>query len=89
MSPSAAHHTMTTQDLQSNVANDPWNHQNIKENQRPPVFFPEDYITALKRFSSNSGSHKSIYDVVDETKNEKNVTNKSRTLPLSKNSDYK
>lgn len=90
MAPSAAQ----TEHVQSCAGNDPWNQQNIKENQRPPVFFPEDYISALKKFSkfgSNSGSHKSIYDTIDEVKAEKAavVANKSRTLPLSKNSEYK
>ena len=90
MAPSASQ----TDHMPSNAGNDPWNQQNGKENQRPPVFFAEDYITALKKFSkfaSNSGSHKSIYDTIDETKAEKTTTiaNKSRTLPLSKNSEYK
>lgn len=90
MAPSAAQ----TEHLPSNAGNDPWNQQNGKENQRPPVFFPEDYISALKKFSkfsSNSGSNKSIYDTIDETKAEKAavIATKSRTLPLSKNSDYK
>jgi hypothetical protein len=77
--------------------NEPWVQQHGKENPaRPPVFFPEDYISALKKFSkfgSNSGSHKSIYDTIDDVKAEKAaavaIANKSRTLPLSKNSEYK
>lgn len=90
MAPSAAQ----TEHLPSNAANDPWNQQNSKENQRPPVFFPEDYIAALKKFSkfgSNAGSHKSIYDTLDDAKTEKAavIATKSRTLPLSKNSEYK
>lgn len=92
MAPSAAQteHMMPS----NNAVNDPWNQQNGKENLRPPVFFPEDYISALKKFSkfgSNSGCHKSIYETVDEAKAEKAVTTatKSRTLPLSKNSEYK
>lgn len=91
MAPSSAHTEHPT-----NAANDPWNsQQNGKENQRPPVFFPEDYIGALKKFSkfaSNSGScDKSIYDTIDEAKAEKTATaaSKARTLPLSKNSEYK
>lgn len=90
MAPSAAQmeHPPTS------TANDPWNQQNGKDNQRPPVFFPEDYILALKKFSkfgSSSGSNKSIYDIIDETKVEKSavMAHKSRTLPLSKSSDYK
>lgn len=92
--------------MSTSVSTDPWCQQNQqqKENQRPPVFFPEDYIIALKKFSkfgSNSGggsggssgnSNKSIYDTIDDVKNEKAngaISNKSRTLPLSKSSDYK
>lgn len=87
MAPSAAQ----TEHLPSSAGNDPWNG---KENQRPPVFFPEDYIFALKKFSkfgSNSSNNKSIYDTLDDAKADKAATiaNKSRTLPLSKNSDYK
>jgi len=104
MAPSATIHAMSehqTSAVQATTtANDPWNHQgNGKENQRPPVFFPEDYITALKKFSKHSGgngsgSHKSIYDTIDETTksaktNSAADNNKSRTLPLSKNSEYK
>lgn len=90
MAPSASQ----TGHMPSSAGNDPWNQQNAKENLRPPVFFPEDYISALKKFSkfgSNSGSHKSIYDTIDETKADKtaSISSKSRTLPLSKNSEYK
>lgn len=92
MAPSSAQ----TDHVSTNVGNDPWNQQHGKEN-RPPVFFPEDYISALKKFSkfgSNSGSHKSIYDTIDDVKAEKAAAAavaiaKSRTLPLSKNSEYK
>jgi hypothetical protein len=89
----------------NNMANDPWNQQNGKENHRPPVFFPEDYIAALKKFSkfaSNSENNKSIYDTIDDVKatavaasttseNGSIVSaSKSRTLPLSKHhSEYK
>ncbi|KAL7044480.1 hypothetical protein ACKWTF_001921 [Chironomus riparius] len=110
MAPSATqaehqHSTMTTATITTtSVSNDPWcqPNQQQKENQRPPVFFPEDYILALKKFSkfgssnnsSNSNSNKSIYDTIDDAKNLKSNTtnghnNKSRTLPLSKTSDYK
>lgn len=89
--------------MNTSVSTDPWYQQNQqKENQRPPVFFPEDYIIALKKFSkfgSNSNSsgnggngNKSIYDTIEDVKKEKANganSNKSRTLPLSKNSDYK
>lgn len=103
MAPSATQteHIMSTS---ISVSADPWCQQNQhqKENQRPPVFFPEDYIIALKKFSKfgsnnnssgNSGcANKSIYDTIEDVKNEKTngaISNKSRTLPLSKNSDYK
>lgn len=100
MTPSA---TQTEHIMNTSVSTDPWCQQNQqhKENQRPPVFFPEDYIIALKKFSkfgsnSNSGSgsnsNKSIYDTIEDVKNEKSngaISNKSRTLPLSKHSDYK
>lgn len=100
MAPSA---TQTEHIMNTSVTTDPWCQQNQhqKENQRPPVFFPEDYIVALKKFSkfgSNSSSgnsgngNKSIYDTIENVKNEKangTNSNKSRTLPLSKNSDYK
>ena len=92
MTPSAANPDQTT----NTTCSDPWSQQNGKENQRPPVFFPEDYISALKKFSkfgSNSSSNKSIYDTIDDVKAEKsptiNIANKSRTLPLSKSSEYK
>lgn len=91
MAPSATQ----TEHAPTNGGNDPWHQQNGKENHRPPVFFPEDYIAALKKFSkfgSNSGSHKSIYDTIDDVKVEKAAVvaaAKSRTLPLSKNSEYK
>lgn len=99
MAPSA---TQTEHIMNTNISTDSWCQQNQhqKENQRPPVFFPEDYIIALKKFSkygSNSSgtggsSNKSIYDTIENVKNEKAngaISNKSRTLPLSKNSDYK
>lgn len=87
MAPSAAQ----TEHQPSSAGNDSWNG---KENQRPPVFFPEDYIGALKKFSkfgSNSSSNKSIYDTLEDVKTDKAaiIASKSRTLPLSKNSDYK
>ncbi|XP_070489860.1 uncharacterized protein [Chironomus tepperi] len=110
MAPSATqaehqHSTMTTATITTtSVSNDPWcqPNQQQKENQRPPVFYPEDYILALRKFSkfgsnnnsSNSNANKSIYDTIDDAKNLKSNTtnghnNKSRTLPLSKTSDYK
>jgi hypothetical protein len=72
------------------VSNDaPGNLENGKENHRPPVFFPEDYIVALKKFSkygTNSGMHKSIYETIEDPKDEK-LPSKSRTLPAPKSSD--
>ena len=92
MAPSAEQN-MSNEHLPPAIMNDPWNQQNQKENQRPPVFFPEDYVTALKKFSKfggNSANLKSIYDTSDDIKVEK-ITNasKSRTLPSSKNSEYR
>ncbi|CAO1313706.1 unnamed protein product [Diamesa serratosioi] len=92
MAPSAGQN-MSNEHLPPAIMNDPWNQQNQKENQRPPVFFPEDYVTALKKFSKfggNSANLKSIYDTSDDIKVEK-ITNasKSRTLPSSKNSEYR
>ncbi|XP_055854230.1 uncharacterized protein LOC129917980 [Episyrphus balteatus] len=59
-----------------------------KENQRPPVYNPEDYIQSLKKFGKRqTGTNaKSIYDPndVDIAKD----TYKSATLP-SKYSEYK
>ncbi|KNC21674.1 hypothetical protein FF38_09799 [Lucilia cuprina] len=60
--------------------------QYSKENQRPPVYNPEDYVVALKKFGKRqSGPNpKSIYDGSDIT--EENY--KSATLP-HKHSEYK
>lgn len=83
-----------------NMTNDPWSQQNGKEatesNQRPPVFFPEDYIAALSKFNNFARSeNESIYDLTPAS-DPGNITaaaagasNKSRTLPLSKHSEYK
>lgn len=100
MAPSAEAVTTASQG-ENNMGNDPWNQQNGKENHRPPVFFAEDYIAALKKFSkfaSNSENNKSIYDTIDDVKAAASASenasivssSKSRTLPLSKHhSEYK
>lgn len=66
----------------------------LQENQRPPVYYPEDYVISLKKYSkcgSNNANTKSIYDAVEDNKPEKNLDlNKSQTLPPpSKHSEYK
>ncbi|XP_058835422.1 uncharacterized protein LOC131692410 isoform X1 [Topomyia yanbarensis] len=70
---------------------------NIKqENQRPPVFNPEDYVISLKKYGrrGTNGNFKSIYDTsfVEEPKADKQQqlidTNRSHTLP-HKNSEYR
>lgn len=60
-----------------------------KENQRPPVYNPEDYIQSLKKYGKRqTGTNaKSIYDPNDVVDNPKD-TYKSATLP-SKYSEYK
>ncbi|XP_075164973.1 multiple wing hairs isoform X2 [Haematobia irritans] len=59
-----------------------------KENQRPPVYNPEDYVVALKKFGKRqSGANpRSIYDANEVAPPEDNF--KSATLP-HKHSDYK
>uniref|UniRef100_A0A1I8PNM7 GBD/FH3 domain-containing protein n=1 Tax=Stomoxys calcitrans TaxID=35570 RepID=A0A1I8PNM7_STOCA len=59
-----------------------------KENQRPPVYNPEDYVVALKKFGKRqSGANpRSIYDTNDVVTPDDNF--KSATLP-HKHSDYK
>lgn len=84
----------------SNMTNDPWSQQNGKEttesNHRPPVFFPEDYIAALNKFNNFARSeNESIYDLTPASDpgninvSSSATSNKSRTLPLSKHSEYK
>ncbi|XP_037941862.1 uncharacterized protein LOC119674778 [Teleopsis dalmanni] len=65
-----------------------------KENQRPPVYNPEDYVQSLKKFGKRqSGKNpRSIYDTHD-TKNANSANNtddayRSSTLP-NKHSEYK
>ncbi|XP_052872663.1 uncharacterized protein LOC128278058 [Anopheles cruzii] len=78
----------------TNDASMGWNVNVKQENQRPPVFNPEDYVVSLKKYGrrSSNGAFKSIYDTVtpEETpKNDKSSDNfRSQTLP-HKNSDYR
>ncbi|XP_030375498.1 uncharacterized protein LOC115624795 [Scaptodrosophila lebanonensis] len=60
-----------------------------KENQRPPVYNPEDYVVSLKKFTKGSASAKvhSIYEVTTSGTTKEEVY-KSATLP-AKHSDYK
>lgn len=81
-----------------NMTNDPWSQQQkelTESNQRPPVFFPEDYIAALTKFNNFARSeNESIYDLTPASdpgnvNTSAAASNKSRTLPLSKHSEYK
>ncbi|XP_015043584.2 uncharacterized protein mwh isoform X1 [Drosophila pseudoobscura] len=60
-----------------------------KENQRPPVYNPEDYVLSLRKFTKGSSASKmkSIYDVCT-TPSAKEETYRSSTLP-AKHSEYK
>ncbi|KAH8379097.1 hypothetical protein KR009_003056 [Drosophila setifemur] len=60
-----------------------------KENQRPPVYNPEDYVYSLRKFTKGSSSAKklSIYDVSTGA-SAKEEASRSATLP-AKHSDYK
>lgn len=61
---------------------------NFKENQRPPVYNPEDYVVALKKFGKrqSGAAPRSIYDANDIVTPED--TYKSATLP-HKHSEYR
>ncbi|KAL7735012.1 hypothetical protein ACLKA6_011275 [Drosophila palustris] len=62
-----------------------------KENQRPPVYNPEDYVQSLRKFTKGSGSSKvqSIYDVnINGNNSNKEDLYKAATLP-AKHSGYK
>ncbi|XP_062559211.1 uncharacterized protein LOC134223999 isoform X2 [Armigeres subalbatus] len=72
-----------------------WNSNIKQENQRPPVFNPEDYVISLKKYGrrGTNGNFKSIYDTTsgEEPKLEKQQQlpdNRSHTLP-HKNSEYR
>ncbi|KAH8327392.1 hypothetical protein KR074_005316 [Drosophila pseudoananassae] len=60
-----------------------------KENQRPPVYNPEDYVYSLRKFTKGSSSSKkqSIYDVGISI-SAKEEAARSATLP-AKHSEYK
>jgi len=60
-----------------------------QENQRPPVYNPEDYVHSLRKFIKASGSAKklSIYDVFTGP-SPKEEASRSATLP-AKHSEYK
>uniref|UniRef100_W8BDK8 Formin-like protein 1 n=1 Tax=Ceratitis capitata TaxID=7213 RepID=W8BDK8_CERCA len=66
-----------------------------KENQRPPVYNPEDYVQSLKKFGKRQSGQtvRSIYDNTNETKTngnnkDENTNHKSSTLP-HKHAEYK
>ncbi|KAH8415526.1 hypothetical protein KR222_001990 [Zaprionus bogoriensis] len=61
-----------------------------KENQRPPVYNPEDYVLSLRKFTKGSGSAKvqSIYDVCINASASKEDAYKAATLP-AKHNGYK
>uniref|UniRef100_A0A0K8VL65 Formin-like protein 1 n=2 Tax=Bactrocera latifrons TaxID=174628 RepID=A0A0K8VL65_BACLA len=61
-----------------------------KENQRPPVYNPEDYVQSLKKFGKRqSGQNvRSIYDNNNETTTKEENSHKSTTLP-HKHAEYK
>uniref|UniRef100_A0AAG5DFY9 GBD/FH3 domain-containing protein n=4 Tax=Anopheles atroparvus TaxID=41427 RepID=A0AAG5DFY9_ANOAO len=71
-----------------------WNANVKQENQRPPVFNPEDYVISLKKYGrrGSNGNFKSIYDTSaseDVIKIDKASENgRSQTLP-HKNADYR
>ncbi|XP_021707292.1 uncharacterized protein LOC5570371 isoform X1 [Aedes aegypti] len=72
-----------------------WNSNIKQENQRPPVFNPEDYVISLKKYGrrGTNGNFKSIYDTSpgEEAKHDKQQQlpdNRSHTLP-HKNSEYR
>ncbi|XP_055630012.1 uncharacterized protein LOC129770880 isoform X2 [Toxorhynchites rutilus septentrionalis] len=74
-----------------------WNSNIKQENQRPPVFNPEDYVMSLKKYGrrGTNGNFKSVYDTSlgEESKNEKqqqiaDAISRSQTLP-HKNSEYR
>uniref|UniRef100_A0A8W7MTY6 GBD/FH3 domain-containing protein n=2 Tax=Anopheles arabiensis TaxID=7173 RepID=A0A8W7MTY6_ANOAR len=79
----------------ANDASMGWNANVKQENQRPPVFNPEDYVISLKKYGrrGSNGNFKSIYDTSSNedhaTKQDKSNDNvRAQTLP-HKNSDYR
>ncbi|KFB43466.1 AGAP004761-PA-like protein [Anopheles sinensis] len=97
MTPSGGKNPLISQ-LGSQDVNDApmsWNTNVKQENQRPPVFNPEDYVISLKKYGRRGGSNgnfKSIYETSSSEQSgsyEKLADNdRSQTLP-SKNSDYR
>ncbi|XP_065085990.1 uncharacterized protein mwh isoform X2 [Ochlerotatus camptorhynchus] len=68
-----------------------WNSNIKQENQRPPVFNPEDYVISLKKYGrrGTNGNFKSIYDTTPgEEKQQQLADSRSHTLP-HKNSEYR
>ncbi|XP_035912607.1 uncharacterized protein LOC118512370 isoform X1 [Anopheles stephensi] len=79
----------------TNDASMGWNANVKQENQRPPVFNPEDYVISLKKYGrrGSNGNFKSIYDtaVSEDASSKQDKSNdavRSQTLP-HKNSDYR
>ncbi|XP_055372780.1 uncharacterized protein LOC129606464 [Condylostylus longicornis] len=69
----------------------PWQqHFTTKENQRPPVFNPEDYASSLKKYGKRQlGTNiKSIYETLDSAEKLQDSYNRYATLP-AKCSEYK
>ncbi|GAB0099593.1 Glycoside hydrolase, family 22 [Sergentomyia squamirostris] len=60
----------------------------FKDNQRPPVYNPEDYVQSLKKYSRrpNGNATRSIYDNSEDKIND---TIRSNTLPALRNGEYK
>lgn len=62
----------------------------LQDNQRPPVYNPEDYVQSLKKYSRrpNGGASRSIYD---NTEDKINDTIRSNTLPAAvlRSGEYK
>lgn len=57
-----------------------------QENQRPPVYNPEDYVLSLKKYGRRPSGSKSVYDTTENGQNENSRW--TATLP-TKHSDYK
>ncbi|XP_055596324.1 uncharacterized protein LOC129746608 isoform X2 [Uranotaenia lowii] len=75
-----------------------WNSNIKQENQRPPVFNPEDYVISLKKYGrrGTNGNFKSIYDTTGDPDPKSDKVQqqqlaeamRSHTLP-HKNSEYR
>ncbi|XP_055701618.1 uncharacterized protein LOC129800905 isoform X2 [Phlebotomus papatasi] len=98
MAPSAGKSVPGTQSLMRSASQDMsseiligWPPNNgLKDNQRPPVYNPEDYVQSLKKYSRrpNGGASRSIYD---NTEDKINDTIRSNTLPAAvlRSGEYK